>query len=128
MMINNANYSKSIIQKCISINNINDLPMDSVTCVKWFPNEQPIFGVTSFDGYFRLYNLDFSDKKINGIDKNIPLETVLSLEIKSDNRTVYLAGSGYNSLFGYTSSSCIYVFDVLTNQIKGRYIFIKDIF
>ena len=65
------------------------------------------------------YTLDFSDPKKLGLVKSIPLTSVQSVEIKKDNRGVYVAGKGYNSIFGYTPSTCIYLFDVLLGKITG---------
>lgn len=68
----------------------------------------------------KLYIIDFKDPTILEGNKNIPLRSVQSVEIKSDNRSVYIAGKGSNSIFGYTPSSCIYLFDVVENKLKGN--------
>ena len=43
-------------RRMIKIDKENDLPKDTVSCIKWYPNRNAFFGVSSFDGYFRIYH------------------------------------------------------------------------
>ena len=41
------------------------LPLDTVTSISWLSNNEPCFGVTSFDGFFRLYKIEFLKENTN---------------------------------------------------------------
>ena len=47
-----------ILQKiCFSTKDPRTLPMDSITQITWHPEQRLNFGVTSFDGFFRIYKI-----------------------------------------------------------------------
>ena len=39
------------------IDNEKDLPKDTISCIKWCQDDTGYFGVTSWDGYFRIYQV-----------------------------------------------------------------------
>jgi hypothetical protein len=68
----------------------------------------------------KMYSINFGDPKILNDNKNIPLRSVQSVEIKNDNKSLYIAGRGSNSIFGYNPSSCIYLFNIVDNKLQGK--------
>lgn len=64
--------------------------------------------------------INFADPSIIEGKKSIPLRSVQSVEIKSDSKSLYIAGRGSNSIFGYNPSSCIYLIDAEKNKLIGE--------
>lgn len=69
----------------------------------------------------KFFQLTFDNHHQLGLEKKIPLKTVQSVEIRKDNKGVYVSGQGSLSFFGYVPSCCIYLFDITKNQLIGTF-------
>jgi WD40 repeat protein len=95
------NGIEGILQKCITCADASELPLDSITCIKWYANGDPIFGVSSFDGSFRLYKINFNQMKssfslIYQYNYNFP---ILWFDFSSHLNQVFLATCDGKVLF-----------------------------
>ena len=55
--MNYSNTIESIESKSLKPESEDILPLDTITCSEWNENDNMKFGVTSFDGTFRLYEI-----------------------------------------------------------------------
>ena len=73
----------------LELNDVKQLPSDSISCIKWFTNKPSFFALSGWDGYFRIYKVDNS--KIELINEIYFKCSIVDFIIREDVNKVYLS-------------------------------------